>query len=92
MEGIQPPAPQDDWLRRVSGLRQTLTLCPQDSESRQELAMLLEQLGEMENAASEWREILRRDPNNLAAWVGLARCRGRLKAGRAVVRLVSRPR
>jgi hypothetical protein len=81
---------QQERSRRVNWLRQTLTLCPNDSLSRQELAMLLEQLGETENAAAEWREILQRDPNNLSAWVGLARCRGRLRAGRAAVRLVSR--
>jgi len=77
--------------RRASWLRQTLTICPHDSASRQELASLLEELGETESAASEWREILQRDPNNLSAWVGLARCRALLRVGRATVRLVARP-
>lgn len=91
MDDTRPPAPQGDRLRRVSWLRQTLTLCPHDNSSRQELAALLEELGETESATSEWREILQRDPNNLSAWVGLARCRALLRVGRASVRLVSPP-
>jgi Flp pilus assembly protein TadD len=82
---------QPERARRVDALRQTLTLCPHDIGSRQELAALLEDLGETESATSEWREILQRDPNNLSAWVGLARCRALLRVGRAAVRLVSRP-
>ncbi len=60
---------------RALHLRELLAACPADLAARCELADLLEQLGETDEALAHWREALHRDPNNLQAWEGAARCR-----------------
>ena len=67
--------PVDDWTLRLRQIRDALDLCPADIASRRDLALLLEELGEYEGALFQWRRLLDYDPNHLAAWEGVARCR-----------------
>ena len=68
--------------QRHDSLTNTIRVCPNDLVTRRELALLLEELGEIEGALFHWRGILDIDQNNLEAWEGLARCRGKLPAAR----------
>lgn len=69
--------PNEDWVARLTHLQHSLTLCPADVAARSELAMLLEQLDQPEEALFNWKAVLASDPNNLKAREGLARCRRR---------------
>ncbi len=74
MSGTNRP-PNQDWFAQLQQLSDTLVLCPTDVGTRCELAALLEQLGQHEEALLNWNAVLTSDPNNLTAREGLARCR-----------------
>lgn len=67
-----------EWTERLRSVMEAVTLCPADIVARKELALLLEELGEMAGALFHWRRILDHDPNHLDAWEGMARCRDEL--------------
>lgn len=67
--------PTKDWFAQLQQLSDALVLCPTDLAARCELAALLEQLGQHEEALVNWNRILTSDPNNLPAREGSARCR-----------------
>ncbi len=64
-----------DWLTRLKQLSDTLVHCPADNATRCELAMLLEDLGQHEEALVNWKAVLTSEPNNLVAREGSVRCR-----------------
>lgn len=79
---VEPPARthhagSEEWIARIGRLRDALAVCPTDILARSELAMLLEQMGEPEEALCNWNVVLARDPNSLKAREGVARCRQR---------------
>lgn len=65
------------WFDRVNQLQDRLTLCPTDILTRCDLAMVLEQLAQHEEALFNWKAVLASDPNNLKAREGVSRCRQR---------------
>jgi thioredoxin-like negative regulator of GroEL len=65
----------EEWIARTTQLQETLAACPADLSARSELAMLLEQLDQPEDALPNWNAILASTPNNLQAREGAARCR-----------------
>lgn len=65
----------EEWSARLRRLQEALAVCPTDILARCELASLLEELGQPEEALFNWKAALACDPNNLKAWEGLARCR-----------------
>lgn len=67
----------DEWIARLTRLQESLALCPTDILTRCELAILLEQLAQHEEALFNWKAVLACDPNHLKAREGLARCRRR---------------
>lgn len=67
----------EEWITRISQLQETLEVCPADIAARSELATLLEQLDQPEDALLNWNAILACNPNNLQAREGVARCRRR---------------
>lgn len=76
----QTPAQDDvrkDWVAHLARLQEALTICPTDTLARAEFAILLEQLGQHEEALFNWKAVLACDPNNLTAREGMARCRQR---------------
>lgn len=64
----------EEWIRRLTHLQQALSLCPTDVAARCELALLLEQLRQPEEALFNWKAVLACDPNSLQAREGMARC------------------
>jgi cytochrome c-type biogenesis protein CcmH/NrfG len=79
---VEPPArthhaPSEDWIARIGRLQDALAVCPTDVLARCELAALLEQLGQPEEALCNWNAVLACDPNSLNAREGVARCRQR---------------
>ena len=79
---VEPPARtqyagSEEWNARIGRLRDALAGCPTDILARSELAMLLEQLGQPEEALCNWNVVLACDPNSLKAREGVARCRQR---------------
>ncbi|HKP01592.1 MAG TPA: hypothetical protein VJU02_08165 [Nitrospiraceae bacterium] len=77
---LEPPgnmyhAPNEEWIARVGELQEVLAVCPTDIVAESELATLLEQLGQWEQALCHWNAILACDPNSLNAREGVARCR-----------------
>ncbi len=72
-----PYASSEDWIARIGRLQDALAVCPTDILARSELAALLEQLGQPEEALCNWNAILACDPNSLNAREGVARCRQR---------------
>lgn len=68
------PAIQD-WVARLRQLTDRLVHCPADVTTRCELAILLEDLGEYEEALVNWKAVLSSEPNNLVAREGSVRCR-----------------
>lgn len=64
-----------DWMARLKQLSDALVHCPTDSATRCELATLLEDVGQHEEALRNWKAVLTAEPNNLVARVGAARCR-----------------
>ena len=76
----QSPTPYptiDERVARLTELEEALTLCPTDIVSREELAALLERLGQHEEALFNWKGVLACDSNNLKAREGVDRCRQR---------------
>jgi cytochrome c-type biogenesis protein CcmH/NrfG len=67
----------EEWITRITRLQDTLAVCPTDILARGELATLLEQLEQPEEALFHWNAILACNPNNLKAREGVARCRRR---------------
>jgi cytochrome c-type biogenesis protein CcmH/NrfG len=79
---VEPPArthhaSSEEWIARIGRLQDTLAVCPTDILARSDLAMLLEQLGQPEEALCNWHAVLDCDPNSLKAREGVARCRQR---------------
>jgi hypothetical protein len=79
---VNPPAlrfcaPGEKWIARIGWLQDALLVCPTDILARSELAILLEQLGQPEEALFHWNAILICEPNSLRAREGVARCRQR---------------
>jgi hypothetical protein len=70
--------PNEEWTIRISQLQETLAIGPADIATRSELATLLEQLDQPDEALLHWNAILSCDPNNLQAREGVARCRSRM--------------
>ena len=70
--------PNKDWFSQLQQLSDALVLCPTDVGTRCELAALLEQLGQHEEALVNWNTVLTSDPNNLTAREGSVRCRQRM--------------
>ena len=60
---------------RLAELQQLLAISPGDVRARCDLAGLLEELGLVDEALSNWRAVLDFDPNNLVAREGVNRCR-----------------
>ena len=58
-------------------LQKLLAVCPMDILTQCELASMLEELGQHEDALFNWKAVLACDPNNLKAREGMARCRQR---------------
>lgn len=69
--------PNDTWIDRLTELQKLLTVCPTDILARCDLASLLEELGQYEQALFNWKAVVASDPNNLKAWEGMTRCRKR---------------
>lgn len=69
--------PNEPWIDRLAELQKLLTVYPGDILARCDLAFLLEQLGQHEEALFNWKAVLDSDPNNLKAREGLTRCRSR---------------
>lgn len=67
-----------EWVARLTRLHRALEICQSDIPTRCELATLLEELDQPEDALLNWQAILARDPNSLAAREGIARCRGKI--------------
>lgn len=65
------------WIIRITRLQEALTVCPTDIPTRSELATLLEQLDQPEEALFHWNAVLACNPNSLKAREGMARCRRR---------------
>jgi thioredoxin-like negative regulator of GroEL len=74
---LLPRASSEEWIARIGRLQDALAVCPSDILARCELAMLLEQLEQPEEALLNWNAVLTRDPNSLKAREGVARCRQR---------------
>jgi hypothetical protein len=68
--------PQKQWIARIGELRDVLSVCPTDILAERELATLLEQLGQLEEALCHWNAVLACDPNSLNDRDGVAQCRG----------------
>ena len=63
-------------MYRSSGtVEKLLTICPRDILIRCDLASVLEELGQHEEALFNWKAVLADDSNNLKAREGMARCR-----------------
>ncbi len=75
----QAPTPYPTIDERVARLTEleAANSCPTDIVARQELAALLERLGQHEEALFNWKGVLAYDSNNLKAREGVARCRQR---------------
>lgn len=65
----------DAWIAQLVRLEEAVTLCPADVRLRCDLAALLEQLGQHEEALVNWSAVLTYDSNSLPAREGMARCR-----------------
>jgi cytochrome c-type biogenesis protein CcmH/NrfG len=74
---LLPRASSEEWIARIGRLQDALAICPTDILARCELAMLLEKLGQPEEALFNWNAVLACDPNSLNAREGVARCRQR---------------
>ena len=68
----------ESWIDRVAGLEKLLVICPGDVLTRCDLASLLEELGQQEEALFNWNAVLSYDQNNLKAREGIIRCRYRI--------------
>jgi tetratricopeptide (TPR) repeat protein len=66
---------KDERSEHITRLRGSLVVCPTDISARCQLAALLEEQGQYDEALFNWRLALSYDPNNLIAREGFARCR-----------------
>jgi tetratricopeptide (TPR) repeat protein len=66
------------WVDRAARLEKLLTICPRDIPVRCDLASVLEELGQYQEALVYWKAVLAGDSNNLKAREGMARCRLRI--------------
>ena len=69
----------ESWIDRAARLEKLLTICPRDILVRCDLASVLEELGQYEEALFNWKAVLAGDSNNLKAREGMARCRLRIE-------------
>lgn len=67
----------ESWVDLLTELQKHLAVCPRDVPARCDLASLLEELGQHEEALFNWKAVVASDPNNLKAWEGMTRCRKR---------------
>jgi hypothetical protein len=65
----------DERMDHIIRLRGFLAVCPTDLAARCQLAALLEEERQYEDALFNWRLALSYDPNSLVAREGFARCR-----------------
>jgi hypothetical protein len=72
---------KDERSEHINRLRGSLAVCPADILARCQLAALLEELGQHDEALYNWKMALSCDPNNLVAREGFARCRRRAGYG-----------
>jgi tetratricopeptide (TPR) repeat protein len=70
--------PNESSIDRLTELQKLLAVCPTDILARCDLASLLEELGQHEEALFSWKAVVASDPNNLKAWEGMTRCRERI--------------
>ena len=70
--------PNESRIDRLTELQKLLAVCPNDILVRCDLALLLEELGQHEEALFSWKVVVASDPNNLKAWEGMTRCRERI--------------
>lgn len=68
----------ESWIDRAARLEKLLAICPRDILVRCDLASVLEELGQHEEALFNWKTVLADDSNNLKAREGMARCRLRI--------------
>ena len=64
---------------RLRELQKLLAIGPTDVLARCDVASLLEELGQYEEALSNWKAVVASDPTNLKAWEGTKRCRNRIR-------------
>jgi len=69
--------PNKSRIDRLTELQKLLEVCPADIPARCDLAALLEERGQHEEALFNWKAVVASDPNNLKAWEGMTRCRKR---------------
>ena len=69
--------PNKSQIDRLTELQKLLEVCPADISARCDLASLLEERGQHEEALFNWKAVVASDPNNLKAWEGMTRCRKR---------------
>jgi len=69
--------PNESSIDRLTELQKLLAVCPTDILARCDLASLLEELEQQEEALCNWKAVVASDPNNLKAWEGMTRCRKR---------------
>jgi thioredoxin-like negative regulator of GroEL len=69
--------PDKSSIDRLTELQKLLAVCPADILARCDLASVLEELGQHEEALFNWKTVVTSDPNNLKAWEGMTRCRKR---------------
>ena len=65
--------PNESSIDRLTELQKLLAVCPTDILARCDLASLLEELGQHEEALVNWKAVVASDPNNLKAWEGMTR-------------------
>ena len=66
-------------IDRLRELQKFLAVCPTDVLVRCDVALLLEEVGQHEEALSHWKTVVASDPNNLNAREGMTRCRNRTR-------------
>ncbi len=76
-QAVVPHGLIDEWMAHLARLQEAVALCPAGILTRCELATMLERLEQHEEALFNWKAVLTRDPNNLRAREGVARCRQR---------------
>ena len=69
----------NEWIDRLTELQELLAVCPTDIVARCELASLLEELGQHEEALSHWKAAVATDQNHLKAREGMTRCQHRMR-------------
>ena len=72
VEDVRGAGVRNQYINR---LRASLAVCPADIRSRCELATLLEEIGQHEEALFHWMMALMCDSDSLVAREGFARCR-----------------